>query len=93
MKDIQRMLDGTPLSGHPHRVEFLLLMLALPYSYIEAPIRSPEFRRISTNQSSRSNSLIDGGLILCDSNAIIIYLGEQYAPGSGWLPEEPVAAA
>ncbi len=94
MKDIQRTLYGTPLSGHSHRVELLLLMLALPYSYIEAPARvrsSAEFLRI--NPLGQIPVLIDGELILCDSNAIMVYLVKQYAPGSGWLPEEPVAAA
>ncbi len=30
-------LYGTPASGHAHRVELLLLLLELPYAYVEAP--------------------------------------------------------
>lgn len=94
MKDIQRTLYGTPLSGHAHRVELLLLMLDLPYSYIEAPAevrRSAEFLQL--NPLGQIPVLIDGEQVLCDSNAIMIYLVKQYAPDSGWLPEDPVAAA
>ncbi len=32
-------------------------------------------------------------LVLCDSNAILIYLAKRYAPGSHWLPEDPLGAA
>jgi len=31
--------------------------------------------------------------VLADSNAILVYLAKRYAPGSHWLPEEPVAAS
>lgn len=94
MKKTQRMLYGTPLSGHTHRVELLLLMLALPYIYIEAPAavrNSAEFLQL--NPLGQIPVLIDGELILSDSNAIMIYLVKKYAPGSGWLPEEALAAA
>ncbi|MFX6218058.1 glutathione S-transferase family protein, partial [Acinetobacter baumannii] len=37
--------------------------------------------------------LQDGDLVLADSNAIMVYLVRRHAPGSAWLPEEPVAAA
>lgn len=32
-------------------------------------------------------------MILADSNAILVYLVKRYAPGSHWLPEQPIAAA
>jgi glutathione S-transferase len=46
----QRILYGTPLSGHSHRVELLLLMLELPYRFSEAPAavrQSDAFRRLN----------------------------------------------
>jgi glutathione S-transferase len=88
------VLYGTPLSGHAHRVELMLLMLSLPYRYeiADAAIRrSPAFRAL--NPLGQIPVLQDGDLTLCDSNAILVYLVRRYAPGSGWLPEEPVAAA
>jgi glutathione S-transferase len=88
------ILHGTPLSGHAHRVELMLRMLGLPYRYeiADAAIRrSPAF--LTLNPLGQIPVLQDGELTLCDSNAILVYLVRRYAPGSGWLPEEPIAAA
>jgi glutathione S-transferase len=94
MERSDRVLHGTPLSGHTHRVALLLRMLDLPYRFIDAPVevrRSPEFRRL--NPLGQVPVLQDDGAVLCDSNAIMVYLVKRYAPGSGWLPEEPLASA
>ena len=88
------ILHGTPLSGHAHRVELLLRMLGLPYRYVEAPAAvraTPEFQAM--NPRGQIPVLQDGDVTLADSNAILVYLAKRYAPGSHWLPEEPVAAA
>ncbi len=88
------ILHGTELSGHTHRVELLLRMLELPYRYLVAPAAvrsSPEFQKL--NPLRQIPVLQDGDLTLADSNAILVYLAKRYAPGGGWLPEEPVAAA
>jgi glutathione S-transferase len=88
------VLHGTALSGHAHRVELLLCMLDLPFRFVPAPaaVRStPEFYEL--NPLRQIPVLQDGDLTLADSNAILVYLAKRYAPGSRWLPEEPVAAA
>jgi glutathione S-transferase len=90
----QIILHGTELSGHVHRVELLLRMLDLPYALIAAPPAAratPEFLQL--NPLRQIPVLQDGELTLADSNAILVYLAKRYAPGSQWLPEEPVAAA
>ena len=87
-------LYGTPRSGHSHRVELLLRMLGLPYHYVEAPApvrATPEFRRL--NRLGQIPVLVDGDLVLADSNAILVYLVRRYAADSNWLPEAPAAAA
>ncbi|MCC2956594.1 glutathione S-transferase N-terminal domain-containing protein [Massilia sp. IC2-477] len=87
-------LHGTALSGHTHRVQLLLHMLQLPYRFIDAPAsvrQSEAFRGI--NPLGQIPVLQDGELVLADSNAILVYLAKRYAPGSGWLPEDPVGAA
>lgn len=87
-------LYGTPTSGHAHRVELLLLLLELPFAYVEAPApvrRTAEFRKL--NPLGQIPVLSDGELVLCDSNAIMVYLVKRYAPHSAWLPNEPLAAA
>ncbi len=94
MTTTQIILHGTELSGHAHRVELLLRILGLRYSYIAAPpaVRAaPEFLKL--NPLRQIPVLQDGDLTLADSNAILVYLVKRYAPGSQWLPEEPVAAA
>lgn len=83
-------LYGTPLSGHAHRVEALLNQLGLPYGYVNAPAdvrKTPEF--LALNPLGQIPVLVDGDTVLCDSTAILIYLIEQYAPDSAWLPRDP----
>lgn len=85
---------GVALSGHSHRVELFLHLLELPYRFVEAPAsvrESAEFRRL--NPLGQIPVLQDGELVLADSNAILVYLAKRYAPGSGWLPDDPVEAA
>ena len=87
-------LHGTHLSGHVHRVELLLNMLGLPYTFAEAgaDVRAgTAFRAL--NPLGQIPVLQDGELTLCDSNAILVYLCKRYAPGSSWLPEDAVGAA
>jgi len=90
----QIVLHGTELSGHAHRVVLLLRILGLPYRFVAAPPqvrRTPDFLKL--NPLGQIPVLEDGPLVLSDSNAIMVYLVRRYAPGSLWLPEEPVAAA
>ncbi|KFI08602.1 glutathione S-transferase family protein [Massilia sp. BSC265] len=87
-------VHGMALSGHTHRVELFLHLLGLPYRFIDAPApvrESAEFQRI--NPLGQIPVLQDGELVLADSNAILVYLAKRYAPGSGWLPDDPVEAA
>jgi glutathione S-transferase len=88
------ILHGTRLSGHVHRVVLLLRAFSIPYRFVNAPAevrRTAEF--LALNPLGQIPVLQDGALILADSNAILVYLAKRYAPGSGWLPEEPVAAS
>jgi glutathione S-transferase len=94
MSDPAITLHGTELSGHAHRVALLLRMLGLPYRFVAAPAevrRSADFLKL--NPLGQIPVLQDGPLVLADSNAIMVYLVKRYAPGSAWLPEEPVAAS
>lgn len=94
MDQFEIRLHGTRLSGHVHRVELLLLMLDLPYRFIDTPAerrRSAEFRAL--NPLGQVPVLKDGDVVLADSNAILVYLVRRYAPGSAWLPDDAVGAA
>jgi glutathione S-transferase len=88
------VVHGTVLSGHTHRVENFLAILGLPYRLEPAPMdvrQTPAFRAL--NPLGQIPVLQDGDLVLSDSCAILVYLAKHHAPGSPWLPEEPVAAA
>jgi glutathione S-transferase len=94
MNEPRIVLHGVELSGHTHRVQLLLLMLDLPFRFSPAPAdirRTEAFLKL--NPLGQIPVLEDGDLVLSDSNAILVYLVKRYAPGSQWLPEEPVAAA
>src|ERR687897_30659 len=87
-------LHGIELSGHTHRVELMLRMLGLPFRFSPAPAdvrRTEAFLKL--NPLGQIPVLEDGDLVLCDSNAILVYLAKRYASESNWLPDEPVAAA
>jgi glutathione S-transferase len=88
------VLHGTRLSGHSHRVELFLNLLHLPYEFADAPAAvraTPAF--LAMNPLGQIPVLRDGELALADSNAILVYLAKRYAPGSSWLPDDPVGAA
>lgn len=94
MSEPQITLHGTEYSGHAHRVVLFLRMLEIPFRFVAAPAEvrgSAEFLKL--NPLGQIPVLQDGPILLADSNAILVYLAKRYAPGSPWLPEEPVAAA
>jgi glutathione S-transferase len=94
MDQSPRILHGTRLSGHTHRVMLFLHLLGLPYEFADSPQavrQSPAFRAM--NPLGQIPVLQDGELALADSNAILVYLAKRYAPASAWLPEDPLGAA
>lgn len=87
-------LYGAPLSGHAHRVLLLLRMLGLPFKSVPTlqPQRTtPEF--LALNPLGQIPVLTDGDLVICDSNAILVYLAKRYDPAHRWAPEDPIKAA
>nr|WP_316641721.1 glutathione S-transferase family protein [uncultured Roseateles sp.] len=84
------------ISGHCHRVELMLSLLGLPHETVEVDLfkrehKSPAF--LAMNPLGQVPVLEDGPLALSDSNAILVYLAQRYAPDDGWLHSDPVAAA
>lgn len=85
-----------PLSGHSHRVELMLNLLALPYESIDVDLRAGEHRRpsfLALNPFGKVPVIDDGENVVADSNAILVYLVKRHAPDSHWLPDAPAAAA
>jgi glutathione S-transferase len=88
---------NSTISGHCHRVRLFLSLLGLPFEVVEVDLRaraqrSPEFLRL--NPFGQVPVIQDGEVTLADSNAILLYLNERYAPEPArWLPRDPLGAA
>jgi glutathione S-transferase len=88
------LLYGLELSGHTHRVVLLLEMLGLSYRLVPASAQmrqSAEFLRL--NPLGQIPVLLDGTVVVADSNAILVYLTRRYAADSQWLPTDATAAS
>ena len=84
-----------PLSGHAHRVQLMLSLLQLPTEIIFVDLAKGEHKQerfLAINAFGQVPVIDDNGVILSDSNAILVYLAKQYGEGR-WLSEEPAAAA
>jgi glutathione S-transferase len=84
-----------PLSGHAHRVQLMLSLLELPAEIVFVDLakgahKQPEF--LAINSFGQVPVLDDNGVVLADSNAILVYLANKYGHGR-WLPTDPVGAA
>jgi glutathione S-transferase len=85
-----------PLSGHCHRVQLMLSLLGRPVELVEIDIlagenRTPSF--LARNPLGQVPVIEDGGLMLADSNAILVYLALTYDPARRWLPADAAGAA
>jgi glutathione S-transferase len=84
-----------PLSGHSHRVELMLSLLDLPTVLIDVDLRAGAHKQpnfLAMNAFGQVPVIDDGGTILADANAILVYLARKYG-GEAWLPADPVGAA
>ncbi|WP_043228466.1 glutathione S-transferase family protein [Pseudomonas sp. CF161] len=84
-----------PRSGHAHRVELMLSLLGLPVETLLVDLaqgahKQPAF--LALNSFGQVPVIDDQGVILADSNAILLYLAQRYGQGR-WLPSDPVGAA
>lgn len=89
-------LHRHPLSGHCHRVELLLSLLGLPFERMHVDLaaraqKTPAFLRL--NPFGQIPVLEDDGIVIADSNAILVYLALTYDRARVWYPAEPAAAA
>ncbi|MHC8384566.1 glutathione S-transferase family protein [Pseudomonas sp. LB3P14] len=88
-------LYNFPRSGHAHRVELMLSLLQLPTELIFVDLvkgahKQPDF--LALNAFGQVPVIDDQGVVLADSNAILVYLAQKYGNGR-WLPADPVGAA
>ncbi|BDU41138.1 glutathione S-transferase family protein [Vibrio nigripulchritudo] len=85
-----------PISGHAHRAHMLLSMLDLEFKLITIDLKAgeqqtPDF--LALNPFGQIPVLVDGDIIISDSNAILVYLATAYDKEQRWLPDSPLMRA
>lgn len=88
------LLYGFRLSGHCHRVELFLNLAQLPYRYIDVNLLNGEHKQsdfLEMNRFGQVPVIDDSGVLLADSNAILIYLAGRYA--REWYPKDELQYA
>ncbi|MBB1594950.1 glutathione S-transferase family protein [Achromobacter sp. UMC46] len=84
-----------PLSGHAHRVALMLSLLDVPHRRVDVDLRQKEQKRpefLSMNAFGQVPVIDDNGVVIADSNAILVYLARRHG-GGAWLPEDAAGAA
>lgn len=85
-----------PISGHAHRAELALSLMGVPFELVHVDLmkraqKSPEFLKI--NPFGQVPVLDDGGTVVHDSNAILVYLAAKYDSAGRWIPRDPKGQA
>lgn len=89
-----KLYDVT-LSGHAHRARLFLGLLGLPYELVPVDLAAGEQKGpgfLAINPFGQVPVLDDDGVIVPDSNAILVYLATKYNRAD-WLPEDAAGAA
>ncbi len=84
-----------PLSGHAHRVELMLSLLNLPTELVFVDLANGAHKKaeyLAINAFGQVPVIDDNGILLSDSNAILVYLAKQYGSGS-WQLNDPLHEA
>jgi glutathione S-transferase len=76
-------------------VELMLSLLQLPTELVFVDLakgahKQPEY--LAINPMGQVPAIDDQGVVLADSNAILVYLAQKYGNGC-WLPTDPVGSA
>ncbi len=84
-----------PVSGHCHRIRLFLSLLNIPYELVLVDLMKGEHKseaHLAMNSFGEVPVIDDNGVILSDSNAILVYLSLRYDQ-SNWLPKDPAGMA
>lgn len=82
------------LSGHSHRVELFLSLLNCPVEIIDVPSgQQKSLAFLAMNPFGQVPVIEDGGTVVADSNAILVYLALKYDPARQWYPADAKGAA
>ncbi|MDE3268728.1 MAG: glutathione S-transferase [Pseudomonadota bacterium] len=85
-------------SGHAHRVELFLSLLGkkdgcelVDVDLLKGEHKTPAF--LKRNVFGEVPVLEDGEAVICDSNAILVWLALRYDPQKRWYPQDPQTIA
>jgi glutathione S-transferase len=90
------ILHGFKKSGHSHRAELMLRLLNLPFDFREIDLAGGEHKRpafLKLNPFGTVPAIDDGGTVIADSVAILVYVATKYDAARSWLPTDPAKAA
>lgn len=84
-----------PISGHAHRARLFLSLIEADVEIVDVDLakgqhKSPEY--LALNRFGQVPMLDDNGVIVPDSNAIMVYAAKKFGR-TDWLPEDPAGAA
>ena len=84
-----------PLSGHAHRVRLFLSLLGVAHELVQVDLmagahKAPAF--LQMNRFGQVPVLDEDGVVVSDSNAILVYLAKKHRRAD-WLPETPEGTA
>lgn len=88
-------LHEVALSGNCHKVRLLLSILGLPYESIAVDLAAGQqhtLAYLALNPFGQVPTLVDGNVVVRDSQAILVYLASRYG-GERWWPRDPVLQA
>lgn len=94
MSDIT--LYDVGLSGHAHRPRAMLKLLNLAFDSIEVDMQNAQHKSdefLQMNPLGQVPVLVDDGVAIRESTAILVYLARRYDTEGKWLPSDPVIAA
>jgi len=89
-----KLYYGNP-SGNSYKVQILLALLKVPHEVVMLDLKTrqhkaPDFLKL--NPRGEVPTLEDGGTVVWDSGAILVYLARKHG-GEAWLPSDPAGLA
>lgn len=85
-------LYNDELSGNCYKLRLLMALLGLPYERAVVnfhPLREHKAKAfLDVNPLGQLPVLEDAGLVLRDSQAILVYLASRYDPSHSWFPDD-----
>jgi glutathione S-transferase len=84
-----------PISGHAHRARLFLSLIGATVELVEVDLakgqhKSPQY--LALDRFGQVPLLDDHGVVVADSNAIMVYVAKKFGR-TDWLPEDALGAA